>query len=375
MRILQIATLITPDGAYGGPIRVAVNQVRALREAGHDAILIAGASGFDGELPTEFDGVPVKLFPVTRLIPGIGFAGLASPAMLAWLRANVDGFDAFHVHLARDFVTLRAGRLLQRRGKRYVLQTHGMIDASDKLLAKPLDAVYTVPLLRGADRVFYLTPREREDLLSVGGPDVRIEHVVNGVPLVDPELIVAADEGALDVLYLARLQTRKRPEFFAAAALELAPRHPDASFTLVGPDEGAAPAVAMLITAAPAAIRQRVRWDGPLDPVLTLERIARCDIYVLPSVDEPFPMSVLEALSCGKPVIITDTCGLAPYVAEARAGIVVDDSQEALNAAIESLLADPELRAEYARNAAELAHTRFGMQQVSDALIAAYGDR
>ena len=67
MKILHIATLITPQGAFGGPVRVAANQVRALRTEGHDAILIAGHAGFENNAPTEFDGIPVKLFPVHRL--------------------------------------------------------------------------------------------------------------------------------------------------------------------------------------------------------------------------------------------------------------------------------------------------------------------
>lgn len=79
MRILSVVTLVSPDGAFGGPVRVALNQATALRELGHDVTLAAGGRGFD-EPPTELDGVPVRLFPARTVVPGIGFAGLSSPA-------------------------------------------------------------------------------------------------------------------------------------------------------------------------------------------------------------------------------------------------------------------------------------------------------
>ena len=52
--------------------------------------------------------------------------------------------------------------------------------------------------------------------------------------------------------------------------------------------------------------------------------MAAASVYVLPSVREPYPMSVLEAMSVGLPVVVSADCGLAPLVERARCGIVTD---------------------------------------------------
>ncbi|HZW41529.1 MAG TPA: glycosyltransferase, partial [Agromyces sp.] len=227
MRIAHIVTLLSPDGAYGGPVRVAVNQLKALAELGHEVTLFSTYRGYH-EAPTAIDGVPVVAFPARTLIPGIGFAGLGSRRLTKEIRRRVTDFDVVHVHLARDLVTLPAARAAQRAGVPVFLQTHGMIDRSSNPLATPLDALFTRPTFRAASSVFYLTDRERDDLLAVGAPGSKLVHLINGVP--DPSPLARVESSRLDVLFLARLQARKRPAEFVRAAITLAPEFPDVTF-------------------------------------------------------------------------------------------------------------------------------------------------
>lgn len=333
MRIISIVTLITPDGAYGGPVRVAVNQASALTDLGHQVLLLAGHHGFE-TVPTTVDGFPVRLYPARRLLPGTGFAGLTSPGLLRAVNSLLPGADVVHVHAARDLITLPAAALAARAKVPYFLQTHGMIDPSDRALAKPLDALLTRRLLRGAAGVFHLTDLERLQLTEVAGP-LAFQPLANGVPLAEP---TAQTTG--EVLYLARLAPRKRPLFFVEAARTLHQDFPQARFALVGPDEGEGPAVTEAIHAA-RGDGTDIEWTGGLPPEQTLTRMSAASIYVLPSIDEPYPMSVLEAMSVGKPVIVTDSCGLAGFITDHEAGLVVDASLPSLIAALRDLLSDP----------------------------------
>ncbi len=362
-----MVTLFTPDGAYGGPVRVALNQARALRSSGHDVTVIGGARGFGSSLPTVIDDVEVRLFPAITVIPRIGFAGLASPTMLRWVRRNVRSFDVVHVHAARDFITLPAAQLARSARVRYVIQSHGMIDRSTSPLAIPLDAILTRPVLRGAHRVFFLTPREEKDLSAMAGPRIRLEHLPNGVP--SPPVTTRVD-GADEVLYLARLATRKRPALFVRMAAELTRSHPTTRFCLVGPDEGEGDVVRRLIS--DSGQHSRIVWEGSLPPDQTASRMSRAGIYVLPSIDEPYPMSVLEAMSLGLPVVITESCGLAPMVREAGCGIVIDDTLRDLITAVDQLLSDTTLAQRLGRAGAVAARDRFAMDAIAAQLERAY---
>ncbi len=366
MRVLSVVTLITPHGDYGGPIRVALNQAIALRERGHDVTLAGAHRGYDGAVPTDFDGIPAKLFRAMTAIPGAGFAGLAAPGLARWLAQNVRDFDIVHIHAARDLVTLPAARSARRAGVPFVLQTHGMIDPSSNPLAGPLDAWLTRPMLRSAKRVFYLTPEERSGLIAVGGDDLQLRELPNGVPLPDA---IRREPSPPEVLYLARLAPRKRPMVFVETARRLVGEHPETRFTLVGPDEGEAAAVERAIAAlSPSA----VTWEGPLAPESTGDRMSEASIYVLPSVDEPFPMSVLEAMARALPVVITDTCGLAPFVRRTNSGIVTDASQESMDAAVRTLLSDGRLAHDMGERGSRAVRDELSMSAVADILEDVY---
>lgn len=374
MRIIQIVCVVSPDNVYGGPTTVAVNQCNALLAAGHDVTLAAGARGFEGDLPTELDGVPLRLFPAKRVIPGAGFAGLAAPAMLSWLKKAGASAEAIHVHLARDLVTLPAARQALKFGVPVTVQTHGMIDPSSNPLAGPLDAGLTKTVLRRASRVFFLTPVEAEGLRAVAGEDLALEELHNGIDVAGEPTERAGADGSepdsVEVLYLARLQERKRPLVFVAAAKELAGIYPQARFRIVGPDEGQGDAVQSAI--AQTGLGGRLHWDGPASSAASREAMERADIYVLPSVNEPYPMSVLEAMATGLPVIITDTCGLAPAVERGGGGIVVTDEPREVRDAIASMLADPAQRRAYGVAAAQLIRDEFSMGPIVEQLLTAY---
>ncbi|MCX5375753.1 glycosyltransferase [Streptomyces sp. NBC_00091] len=79
--------------------------------------------------------------------------------------------------------------------------------------------------------------------------------------------------------------------------------------------EGELPAVRARITALGLADRFTV--PGALSSTEVRTELRRAHVYVLPSVDEPFPMSVLEALAVGVPPVVTHSNGLARDIAAA----------------------------------------------------------
>lgn len=374
MKILQVVTYISPDGAYGGPLRVALNQAKELKKVGHDVLIAAASGGFDAPLPDRFDGVPVKLFRGRRVFPGTGYASMTALSLLKWLIRAVKQADVVHVHMARDLITLPAAGIGILLRKPVVIQTHGMIDPSTKLLAKLLDILLTRTILRRADAVLYLTEEEKQQLHKVAGDTIRVIHLPNGVTVPQSMAVEqsAGPRSEPEIVFLARLHARKRPIFVVYAALALQHKWPNAHFKLFGPDEGEGQKVRRVANDAAAA--NFVCWYGAIPPQGTIQKLLDASIFVLPSIDEPFGMSVAEAMAVGLPVVITDECGLAPIVRAEEAGIVCNTSQKDFTAAVERLLLDEQLRIQLGKNARRAAQEHFSIDAVIAKLVGIYGN-
>lgn len=368
MRILHVATLFTPNGEFGGPTRVATHQAVELARRGHTVTLAGAARGWgDGtQLPA---GVESRFFPPARSVPGIGVAGLRSPAVTQFVTTHVRDFDVAHVHLARDLVTVPAALAIRRSGLPYVVQGHGMIDPTSKALARPLDRYATNPVLAGARQILTLTDVEEAGLRAVAGRALPFRRVVNGVPA---STVTPAPSDPPEVLFLARLDERKRPLLFVRMAAALLSRGVRARFTLIGPDGGQAMAVDAAIVAS--GHREAIRREAAIASDDVQERISRAAVYALPSVDEPFPMTVLEAMSVGVPVVVTASCGLAPTISDAHCGVVTDHSEDSLRDAVAGLLTDPADAARRGRRGRERVRKDYSVGAVATTLEATYDE-
>ncbi|GAA3655638.1 glycosyltransferase [Streptomyces chitinivorans] len=371
MRIVHTVTLTGDDGAYGGPVSVATGQLAELAARGHEVALVSLWRGRAAP-PRTLDGVPLRAHRARTLVPGQGFLGLFNPRLALTLWRLAGRADVLHVHAGRDLVSLAALAAAVLRRRPFVVQTHGMVQPRHSAAVRLFDRCY-VPLLRRARAALVLTGAEETGLRRVlrpgGPPTVRLPNGVRppqggeGEPEDRPD-------GA-DVLFLARLHRRKRPEAFVRMAALVRAKHLDASFTLHGADEGRLTPVRRLI--AEEGLREAVEYGGPLNHAAAVRRISRATVYVLPSVDEPFPMSVLEALAAGTPVVCTDSCGIAGELERRGAALVTDGSPGALAGAVLSLLEDRSLRERTAAAGRAAVRERFSVAAVADRLERLYG--
>lgn len=367
MNILQVLTYVSPTGDFGGPVRVAANQAAELRRRGHEVRLLAGAKGYD-RLPEHWESTPVTVCTVHQVLPGAGASGLASPMLVARARRPLEWADVVHVNLGRDLVTMPIAALARAMRKPLVLQTHGMIDASSRFLARPLDAILTRPLLSSADAVFFLTDAERQDLEQVfGGPLDRALRLPNGIAA--PTAVDGVKDQRL-VLFAARMHEQKRPDVFVDLAAEVLRAIPDARFVMIGPDGGSVPSVRRRIS--DRQLGDRISYLGPMEHDLLLQWFARAAVYVLPSIYEPFGMTALEAMSVGTPVVVSDTCGLAADVQRTGAGIVTRPDPDSLGRAVVDLLRDPERRVAAGAAGVRTAVEEFSIGPVVDRLESVY---
>jgi glycosyltransferase involved in cell wall biosynthesis len=139
------------------------------------------------------------------------------------------------------------------------------------------------------------------------------------------------------VLTPARLHAQKGMTFLLQAAALI----PEATFVIAGdgPERRA-----LEDSANKLNIGERVRFLGHRQDIPDL--LANCDLFVLPSIDEGLPLSVLEAMAASKPVIATCIGGTNEAVIDGVTGLLVPPrNPSALAAAINKLLYDPSLAA------------------------------
>jgi glycosyltransferase involved in cell wall biosynthesis len=85
-------------------------------------------------------------------------------------------------------------------------------------------------------------------------------------------------------------------------------------------------------------------------------------------------MSVLEAMSVGLPVVISDDCGLAPFVERTASGIVTEPTVPALTAAVTTLLAEPAAAVAMGGRGRAAVQAEHGMKSIGDRLINVYSE-
>ena len=118
-------------------------------------------------------------------------------------------------------------------------------------------------------------------------------------------------------------------------------------------------------------LEHNVRLLGFRSDVLALMRL--CDLFVLPSLAEPFGLVLIEAMALSRPVIATRAGGPLEIVEEGVTGLLVPPSSpESLAEAIGELLSNPERRAAFSRSGRSSYENRFTASRMAKATLAVY---
>jgi glycosyltransferase involved in cell wall biosynthesis len=311
-QILHVVTLLSDRNIYGGPVGVATDFLDSPPE-GYELSIFSGF--LKGDLEVNQSSDRVFPFKARRALPIHSFSVLFSMAMLAKFVKSRNEWSLVHIHLARDLITLPMAFLCVLFRIPFVVQAHGMLDFQNKIAARILDFFATRPILRKASTVLYLTSEERMSLQSTFLlPDSQLVHLPNAAPLLVPTKIRAE---VFQVSFIARLHPRKRASDFVDAANEL--RNTDIDFLIAGHDQGEE---AKVLSKIRELNLRNVRFLGAVSRLDALKIMGKSHVLVLPSSKEPYPLSVIESLTLGTPVVVTDECGLAELIVDNGGGIV-----------------------------------------------------
>lgn len=119
-------------------------------------------------------------------------------------------------------------------------------------------------------------------------------------------------------------------------------------------------------------LKQQVVFTGNLDnPFVTL---SVCDIYCHISLNEAFGITLLEAMSAGKPVVASNSGGIPEIITNNKNGILVESNPEAVARAILSLMKQPKVMKRMASAAQRTAKDKFAWSNVTTEYLRVYGE-
>jgi glycosyltransferase involved in cell wall biosynthesis len=275
--------------------------------------------------------------------------------------------DLIHAH---DWTTFPAGIALRRAlGRPLVAHVH--ITEFDKSGGEHADPrVYAIERagMQAADRVVAVSRRVARLCIDRYGVDpARVRVVYNGVER-DPRPLPTRRQPGPVVLFLGRVTLQKGPDWFLAAARRVLDAVPDASFVLAGTGDLLP---RMVEKAAELGIAHRLRFPGFVDRERASALYGQADVFVMPSVSEPFGIVPLEAMDRGVPVIVSRQSGSSELLKNA---LTVDFwDTEALAAKIVSVLRYRALSTELQEAGRDEAQ-RLGWDWVAARTEAVYGE-
>ena len=378
-RVLHVIETMAP--AEGGPPRVVAGLLVAQRAMGIDAQVLCG----DGA------ELPVHLAHWRAHAPGFaadaihavgGGASLVGrrAALQSWLRMHLHGFDVLHVHQIWRLVPTLATRMSRRMGKPYLIAPHTSMSPwalSQKRFKKSL-ARWLIwnRILRAAAGLHALNDLEATEIRACFGEEAPPIFVVpNGVSLGEfpaqstlpapPGLAgwLSAPAGAAPfVLFLARLHTMKGPDLLLDAFAALASRHPSLQLVFAGPDFGMLAQLRKRVSAH--GLAGRVHFPGLVSGAERHWLLYNALCVCQPSREEACSLSILEALACARPVVISDRCKF-PQAAAAGAGVVVPLATTPLSAALETYVSDPVRRARDGAHARALIEESYNLETIA----------
>lgn len=236
--------------------------------------------------------------------------------------ARGGGFDVIHAH---DWLTFPAAQAVSAAtGKPWVAHVHSTEhDRSGEQLNEAIAQIERAAVHR-ANRVIAVSHLTRNVLCDRYGMDPsRCEVVYNGVEQtirngeerhepIEPTAGIASDEKV--VLFLGRVTMQKGPEYFVAAAKRVLEHMDNVKFVIAG----AGDQIDRTIRQATAAgIGRHVTFTGFLHGDEVAQAYERADVFVMPSVSEPFGIAPLEAVAHDVPVIISKQSGVSEVLTHA----------------------------------------------------------
>ena len=347
------------------------NLSRGLAKRGHEVTVIT--RGSLKASPREFEGEIEVLKP--RFVPlypfHIGIHGFYASKLF---KSIEEKFDIVHYHTPLPppletslpvVTTVHTPMLEDTRQMELVNLQSALAKVMGRLVSYPLE----LKLLNRSDMITAVSNSVAEELQEYGVNLGACRVMGNGVD--ERRFIPAERERDHDlVLFVGRLSYRKGLFDLVEAARKVIDAHPRTRFIIVGKGDLRK---MVLRKAEKLGLKDSFSLPGHVDDRTLIELYQKASVFSLPSHYEGLPTVLLEAMSCGSPVVATAVSGNLDVISNNENGILVPArSPERLAGGISMLLDDDSMRNRLGKNARRTIEERYTWDAIVENFLGCY---
>jgi glycosyltransferase involved in cell wall biosynthesis len=380
--VTHVTPYMHPDA--GGPPVVVDRLCRRLVERGW-TIRVVSTDSMSDPRDVEWQGQMRNRYQLdihaTKLLRGYAFSWSLGRALTAAAQTS----DLMHLHTLWTYPTFVAARICRKLRVPFVVMPHGMIDPHSlerKRLKKWLYGHFIEwPNIRAARSMIYTHPEEQR----LAETAVKRLPVGSIVPLGADEPPTQSRESQAEaffqthphlkgkdvILFLGRLHPKKGLDLLIPAFSDVARANQNARLLLVGPsNEGYLRHLRHSI--ANLGLQDKVIFTGKLSGDSKWQAMAASDVFALPSYQENFALTVVEAMRMGLPVMLSRRVNIWEDVTGAAAGVDCELTSADVARQLLRLLSDRSLREASGRRGPQLVADKFHWDKSLEALEAVY---
>jgi len=336
------------DPRSGGPVAALLGLTAEQVRRGDQVTIVCTDVGNPADPP---DGIAMRVcrgYGALGVLRRFRYSPDGSRAIGHLLALKATRPDAVHIHGLYAHLTLSAAAAANRCGVSHAIRPAGGLGdfARRQGASNAKRLVFNLILKRQMQRATFVhatSPKEQDSLRRLL-PGARVECVPHGVTI-PTEMELEAGKSVFTqahphlanrpfVLFMGRLHRKKGIDLLFAAFSEFSANN-ETVLVIAGPDDGYFMKTCSL--AASLGISGRVVYTGFLEGTMKTGALALARIFVLPSMEENFGMSVVEAMAHGTPVLTCPEVDSHRYVAESQGGLVVPRSPRAFADGLRSL--------------------------------------
>jgi glycosyltransferase involved in cell wall biosynthesis len=360
VRILKVTQSYYPFQDKGGPAVKVRAIALGLAEIGNSVDVLTSDWGFEPSMVPgattskngwgwcmQERGVSCIFLPSVLHYRNLSF----NPTVPSFCRRALRKYQIAHIYGLYDLLGPAVAFFCRKNSIPYVVEPMGMFRPIVRSIAPKKTYHLTIGrrFFSGAYRLIATSAQEQQELAAGGISKERILLRRNGVDA-PPNLPARGafratwqiPYGTKLVLYMGRLERKKSPDLLLNAFAKwrkTSPTGMDAVLAICGPEQDRGYQAQLKSIASDLGIDNFVRFTGPLYDEKKWQAYRDADVFVLPSQNENFGNSAAEAIACGTPVIVTDQCGIAPFIA-GKTGLVAPHESDAIAAALKIVLED-----------------------------------